>query len=63
MIKMVEMKMEESLIKLLEYIIPNEAVDKCIEENREIQKEDVEVEIQEFLRENGIECKTKLSEQ
>lgn len=54
--------MEESLIKLSEYIIPNEVVDKCIKENREIQKEDVEIEIQEFLREKGIECKTKISE-
>ena len=56
------MKMEDELIKVDEYILDRDIVNKCFEEERELTKEDIEGEIQEILRGNGIECKSKIVE-
>ena len=55
--------MEEELIKITEYVIDREIVQKCAEEGRNLTKQDVECELQDILRKNEIECKTKLNEE
>lgn len=54
--------MEENLVKIAEYVIDRQIINKCNEENRDIKKEDVEGTIQEVLKGNNIECKTRLNE-
>lgn len=54
--------MNENLVKIAEYIVDREIINKCNDEERELRKEDVEGIVQEILRGNGIECKTKISE-
>ncbi len=54
--------MEKEYIKIIEYMIDRSVIKKCIDENREISKEDVENDIQKTLKINKIECKTKLDE-
>ena len=55
--------MEEELVKVAEYVIDRHIIQKCVEEERELTKQDVEGELQAILRDNGIECKTKLNEE
>ncbi len=55
--------MEEDLVKIFEYEISRDIIDQCIEEDREITKEEIEDDVQRMLRENGIDCKTKIKEQ
>ena len=54
--------MKENFVKIVEYIVDREIINKCNEEGRELKKEDIEDVVQEILRGNGIECKTKISE-
>ena len=54
--------MEDELIKVTEYILDRNIINKCIEEEREITKKDAEGYIQQILRGNGIECKSKIVE-
>jgi len=54
--------MEEELIKIYEYKLKKEIIDKCIEENRELMSKDVEIAIHEILKENFITYKNKVVE-
>ena len=54
--------MEEELVKICSYKLNRDIIDRCAEEEREIKKEDVEIHIQQILKENNIKYKNKLNE-
>ena len=55
--------MEENLIKVLEYELSRDIIEKCSKEGREITSKDVETEIHILLKDHQIEYKNKLREE
>ena len=54
--------MEDELVKITEYPIDKSIINKCLEEERDLTKEDLEGEIQQTLKGNGIDYKIKINE-
>jgi len=54
--------MSENLVKIYEYELSREIVDKCIEEERKITSKDVEMVLHEIFKENNIKYKNRLTE-
>ena len=54
--------MEEGLMKIIEYPIDRSIINKCLEEERDFTKDDIEGEIQQILKGNGIDYKIKINE-
>ncbi len=54
--------MEEELVKICNYKLNRDIIDKCIEEERDIKSEDVEIHIHQILKGNKIKYKNKLNE-
>ena len=54
--------MKEELVKICSYKLNRDIIDKCVEEEREITKEDVEIHIHQILKGNNIKYKNKLNE-
>jgi len=52
----------EELVKIYSYEIDRQIIDKCIEEGRQIKSEDVEIAIQQILKDNNIKYKNKINE-
>lgn len=53
----------EDLVLLFEYNLSQKIIKRCIDENREIKKDDVVTIYHEILEKNGIECFDKLKEE
>lgn len=54
--------MKEELVKIYSYELDRHIIDKCIEEERQIKSEDVEIDIQQILKDNNIQYKNKINE-
>lgn len=54
--------MEEELVKITEYPIDRSIINKCLEEERNLKKEDLEGEFLQILKENRIDYKIKINE-
>lgn len=54
--------MDEDLVEVAEYTVDRNIINQCANEGRELTKKDVETVLQQILKDNGIECKTKLEE-
>ena len=54
--------MENELVKVYEYELSKDVIEKCKKEERDIQSIDVENEIHEILKDNNIEFKNKIEE-
>ena len=54
--------MEEKLVKIYSYQLDRQIIDKCIEEERNIKSADVEIAIQQILKDNNIQYKNKINE-
>lgn len=50
----------EDLVKVYEYQLDEEFIEKCIEEERELTNKDVEIELHKILEDNGISYKNKI---
>ena len=55
--------MEENWVKVCEYELNRDIIEKCKEEEREITSKDVENEIHTLLKDYQIEFKNKLREE
>lgn len=55
--------MEENWIKIYEYELGRDIIEKCKEEDRDIKSRDVENEIHKILKDNQIEFRNRLREE
>lgn len=52
----------ESLVKVYEYELDKDIINKCLEEGRDIKSKDVENEIHQILKDNKIYFKNRIKE-
>ena len=54
--------MKDELVKVYSYELDRKIIDQCIEEGRSIKASDVEMVIQQILKDNNIQYKNKINE-